>query len=86
MTAVPRKRKPSAIMLQALALIEKRGQFLSPGDFARALWDTESWDFHAVGKTGGAYLWRLWQMGLITVGHDKLTELGKTVLATGRYP
>lgn len=77
---VKRKRKPSESMIRALGIVARHGPTLYPSKFARLMWATETWQAHAVGKTGGAYLDRLCRMGLITAGGGSLTEAGRKVL------
>lgn len=75
-----RKRKPSESQLRALSIVAEHGSTMYPSKFAKLMWDTSSWEQHAVGKTGAAYLDRLWKMGLITEGGTALTEKGRGVL------
>lgn len=77
-------RKPSAVQLQALRFIEAHaiaGMPFTCTAFSNHLWDTSTWERHAIGSCGGAYLWRLTAMGLIEVGAGssvyRLTEAGR---------
>lgn len=80
-----RRRKPSDKMIAALRLIAERWP-LTPGQFAVRLWDTRDWKPHAVGRTGGAYLDRLRQMGLVDARGGYLTWLGRRVMMNPDLP
>lgn len=73
--------KPSAVQLRALAFIEAHPEGFTASEFADHLWDTASMQPHAVGKTGGSYLWRLEAMGLITEDRRRLTAKGRERLS-----
>jgi hypothetical protein len=78
-TRVPRKRRPSDVMIRALKILRDHDN-LWPSMFASLLWDISDWQVHAVGKTGAAYLWRLEVMGLIDSAW-KPTEKGAELLS-----
>ena len=83
------RRKPSEVQLQALSFIEANPQGFTCTRFANHLWDTRSWQAHTIGKTGGSYLWRLENMGLIepsSEGYRLTSEGTKRLRAAGRHP
>lgn len=72
-------KNPSDKTRRALRILDANPGIF-PGDFARKMWDTRTWVQSAVGMTGGAYIDRLRNAGLID-GAGSLTEDGRAVLA-----